>query len=81
MTNPNMASRRQFLAQSALVAASLPAMSLAKGEDTSPSGQSPQVTSAGVDQAVPQVTRTIAERVVQSRLADIPQAVHAEAVR
>jgi 2-methylcitrate dehydratase PrpD len=56
-------------------------MSLAKGEDTSPSGQSPQVNSAGVDQAVPQVTRTIAEWVVRSRLADIPQAVHAEAVR
>ena len=81
MKSPNMASRRKFLAQSALVAASLPAMSLAKGEETSPPGQSPQTNSARLDQVPPQVTRTVAEWIVHSRLADIPPAVRSEAVR
>ena len=81
MKHPNIVSRRKFLAQSALVAASLPAMSLTKGEATSPVGQSPQTNSAGVDQATPEVTRTIADWTVHSRLADIPPAVRAEAVR
>src|SRR5712664_575619 len=81
MTNPSITSRRQFLAQSALAAVSLPAMSLAKGEEASLPGQSPQTHSAGVDQAPPQVTRTIAEWTVHSRLADIPPAVRGEAVR
>jgi 2-methylcitrate dehydratase PrpD len=81
MMRPNIVSRRKFLVQSALVAASLPAISLAKGEETSPSGQSPQTNSARTDQAPPQVTHTIAEWTVRSRLADIPAPVHAEAVR
>jgi 2-methylcitrate dehydratase PrpD len=81
MKSPNIASRRKFLAQSALVAACLPAMSLAKGEEISPRGQSPQPNSARLDQVPPQVTRTVAEWIVHSRLADIPPAVRGEAVR
>src|SRR6202045_496313 len=80
MKFPNIVSRRKFLTQSALVAASLPAISLAKAE-VSPLRQSPQTNSAGVDEAAPQVTRTIADWTVHSRLADIPPAVRAEAVR
>ena len=56
-------------------------MSFAKGEETSPPQQSPQTNSARVAEGTPPVTRTIAEWVVRSRLADIPPAVHAEAVR
>src|SRR3981081_3626313 len=81
MKSPNIASRRKFLAQSALVAAGLPAMSLAKGEETSPLEQSPQTNSTRLDQVPPQVTRTVAEWIVHSRLAEIPPAVRAEAVR
>src|SRR3982075_1965816 len=81
MKRPNIASRRKFLAQSALAAASLPAMSLAKREQTSPPGQSRQTNSARLDQVPPQVTRTVAEWIVHSRLADTPPAVRSEAVR
>jgi hypothetical protein len=43
MTNPRIASRRQFLAlaQSALLAASLSAVPLAEGEETFSTGQFP----------------------------------------